>query len=62
MYAALRKKNKDWVVWLVSMTLWSDISTHRRLNKWATTVIIQLSVLVWYKADIVIINLFFAII
>jgi hypothetical protein len=61
MYAALRKKNKDWVVWLASMALWSDIPTHRRLNKWATTVTIQLSVLVWYKADIVIINLFFAI-
>jgi hypothetical protein len=36
---------------------WSDISTRGLLFQWVSIIKIQLSVLVWYKADLIIISL-----
>jgi len=36
---------------------WGDMSIRRLMLQWASTMKIQLSVLVWYKADLIIISL-----
>jgi hypothetical protein len=35
------------------LTEWSDMSTSRLMSQWASTIKIQLNVLVYYKADII---------
>ena len=45
--SALRKKSKDWLAWHQDNVLkWGDMSTRRLLFQWASTIKIQLSVLV----------------
>ena len=55
-HAALRRKNKNWLTWN-SVSQWGDMSIRGLLFQWASTKKIQLSVLVLYKADIIIISL-----
>jgi len=40
-----------------NMCEWSDMSTWGRLFQWASTMQIQLNVLVWNEADLIIISL-----
>jgi hypothetical protein len=54
-YTALRRRAKT--CWLRIMCMWSNISTLRLLFQWATTIKIQLCVLVYYKADLIVISL-----
>jgi hypothetical protein len=57
-HAALRRKNKDWLALNQNNVCeWGNMSTCRLLLQWASTIKIQLSVLVWYKADLIIISL-----
>jgi hypothetical protein len=59
-YTALRRKNKDWLARNQdNVSEWGDMSTRRLLFQWATcsTIKNQLSVLVYYKVDLVIISL-----
>jgi hypothetical protein len=57
-HAALRRKSKDWLTRNQNnVSEWSDMSTCRLLFQWASIIKIQLSVLVYYKADLVIISL-----
>jgi hypothetical protein len=57
-HAALRRKSKDWLTRNQNnMCTWSDISTHRLLFQWVSTINIQLSVLFKYKVDIIIFSL-----
>ena len=57
-HAALRRNNKDWLARNQnSVSEWNDMSTRRLLLQWASTIQIQLSVLVKYKADLIIISL-----
>ena len=45
--AALRRKNKDWLAWNQdNVSKWGDMPTRRLLFQWASTIKIQLSVLV----------------
>jgi hypothetical protein len=56
-HAALRK-NKDWLAQNQdNVSEWDDMSICRLLFQWASTINIQLSVLVLYKADTIIILL-----
>ena len=61
-HAALRRKSKDWVAENQDIVSeWGDMSIHGLLFQWASTIKIQLSMLVYYKADLIIslkINLF----
>jgi uncharacterized HAD superfamily protein len=46
-YAALRRKSKDWLARNQdNVSEWSDISTHGLLFQWASTMKIQLNVLI----------------
>ena len=55
-HATLKGKNKDCLVRNQdNMSDWSDMSTRRLLFQWTSTIKIQLSMLVFYKADIIII-------
>jgi hypothetical protein len=59
-YASLRRKNKDWLARNQdNVSQWGDMSIHGLLFQWATcsTIKNQLSVLVYYKVDLVIISL-----
>ena len=57
-HAALRRKSKDWLARNKdNVPEWNNISTRRLLIQCANTIKIQLSVLVWYKADLIIISL-----
>ena len=57
-HAALRRKSKDWFARNQDNVLeWGDMSICRLLFEWASTIKIQLSVLVYYKADLIIISL-----
>ena len=57
-HASLRRKSKDWLARNKNnVSEWSDMSTQRLLFQWASTIKIQLSVLVWYKAVLIIISL-----
>ena len=57
-YAALRSKSKDWLARNQNnVSGWSDMSNRGLLFRWASTIQIQLSVLVYYKADLIIISL-----
>ena len=54
-HAAIRRKSKDWLAWNQNnVSEWSDMST--RVFQRASTIKIQLSVLVQYKADLIIIS------
>ena len=58
-HAALRSKSKDWLSWHQNnVSEWMDMSTCRLLFHWASTIKIHLSVVVYYKADVIIISLF----
>jgi hypothetical protein len=55
-HAALRRKSKDWLDWNQNyVSEWSDMSTRGLLFQWASTIKIQLSMLVQNKANPVII-------
>jgi hypothetical protein len=57
-HATLRRKCKDWLAWNQdNVSKWGDMSTRRLLFRWASTKKIQLNVLVYYKADLIIISL-----
>ena len=52
-HATLRKKSKDWFAWNQNnVSEWSDMSTHGLLFQRASTIKIQLGMLVKYNADI----------
>ena len=56
--AALRRKSKDWLARNQNkVSQFDDMSIHGLLFQWASTIKIQLSVLVWYKTDLIIISL-----
>jgi hypothetical protein len=56
-HAALKRKSKDWLARNQNnVSEWSDMSTRGLLFQWTSTINIQLSVLVYYKADIIIIS------
>jgi hypothetical protein len=52
-HAVLGSKNKDWLA-RNQNTVWSDMSTRRLLFQWASTIKIQLGVLVKSKVGIII--------
>jgi hypothetical protein len=57
-HAALRWKSKDWLVRKQNnVSEWSDMSTRGLLFQWTSTIKIQLSVLVYYKAGLIIMSL-----
>ena len=57
-HAALRRKSKDWLARNQNnVSEWSDVSTLRLLFQLASTIKIQISVLVENKADLIIILL-----
>ena len=57
-HAAFRRKSKDWLARNQdNVSKWGDMSTRGLLFQWASTIKIQLSMLVEYKADLVIISL-----
>ena len=57
-HAALRRKSKDWSARNHNnVSEWSDMSTRGLLFQWASTIKIQLSVLIENKADLIIISL-----
>ena len=57
-HASLRRKSKDRLPRNQNIPSgWGDMSIHELLFQWASTIEIQLSVLVWNKADLVIISL-----
>ena len=57
-HAALRRKNRDWLTQNQNnVSEWIDMSTYGLLFHWASTIKIQLSLLVWYKANLIIISL-----
>ena len=59
-HAALRRKSKDWLTRNQdNVSEWGDMSIRRLLFQWASTIKMQLSVLVWCKADLTIIPLKF---
>jgi hypothetical protein len=56
-YAVLRSKSKDWFALNQdNVSNWVDMSTLRMLFQWASTINIQLRMLVLYKVDISIIS------
>ena len=56
-HAALRRKNKDWSPYRDNVFEWGDMSIRGLLFQWASIIQIQLSMLVWYKSDLVIISM-----
>jgi hypothetical protein len=57
-HAALRRKSKDWLARNQdNVSEWGDMSIHKLLFQWASTVKIQLSILVYHKADLIIMSL-----
>ena len=55
-YAALRRKSKDWLARNQdNVSEWDDMSIRGLLFHWASIIEIQLSMLVWYKAEVTII-------
>ena len=56
-HAALRRKRKDWLAQNQDMSEWGDMSIRRLLFQWTSTIKIQLSMLVFCKADLIIISL-----
>jgi hypothetical protein len=57
-HAALRRKSKYWVARNQNnVSEWSDISTRGLLFQWASTIQIQLNVLIKNKVDLIIISL-----
>jgi hypothetical protein len=57
-HTALRRKSKDWLARNQNnVSEWSDMSARRLLFQWASTIKIKLGMLVWYKADFIIISL-----
>jgi hypothetical protein len=53
-HTALRRKSKDWLARNQDhVSEWGDMSIRGLLFQWASTIKIQLSVLVWYKADLI---------
>jgi hypothetical protein len=57
-HTTLRRKSKDWLARNQNnVSEWSDMSARRLLFQWASTIKIKLSMLVWYKADFIIISL-----
>ena len=57
-HAAFSRKSKDWLVWNQDNVFeWGDMSICRLLFQWTSTIKIQLSVLVLYKADLILISL-----
>ena len=57
-HASLMRKSKDWLVWNQDNVFeWGDMSICGLLLQWTSTIKIQLSVLVLYKADLFIISL-----
>ena len=57
-HAACRRKSKDWLARNQNnVSQWMDMSTRGLLIQWASTIKIQLSVLVLYKVDLIIISL-----
>ena len=57
-YAALRRKNKDWLARNQNnVSVWSDMSTRGLLFQWANNIKIIFSVLAKNKADLIIISL-----
>ena len=57
-HAALKRKSKDWLAWNEdNVSEWGYMSICRLLFQWASTIKIQLNVLVLYKAKFVIISL-----
>ena len=57
-HAALRRKNKDWLAWNHdNVSGWGDMSICRLLLQSTNTIKIQVSLLVYYKEDIIIILL-----
>ena len=55
-HAVLRRKSKEWLAWYQdNVSEWGDISIHGQLFQWTSTIKMQLSVLVLYKADLTII-------
>ena len=56
-HAALRRKSKDWLARNQdNVSEWGDMSMRGFLLQWDSTILIQLNVLVWYKADLIIMN------
>jgi hypothetical protein len=56
-YTALSRKSKDWLDWNKdNVSEWGDMSIRVLLFQWASTIKIQISVLVYYKADLTIIS------
>jgi len=59
-HTALRRKSKNWLAWIQdNLSEWGDLSIRGLLFQWASTIKIQLSVLVQYKAGLIIISLKF---
>ena len=57
-HTALRRKNKDWLAWNQdNVSKWGAMSIRGLLFQWPSTIKIQLSVLVQYNADLIIISL-----
>jgi len=57
-HTALRRKNKDWLARNQdNMSEFGDMSICRLLFQWGSTINIQLSVVVQYKMDVIIISL-----
>ena len=57
-HAALRRKSKDRLARNQdNVSEWGDMYIHRLLPQWASTIKIQLSMLVLYKVDLIIISL-----
>ena len=57
-HTSLRRKSKDCGAQNQDkMSRWDDMSTRGLLFQWASNITIQLSVLVYYKADLIIISL-----
>jgi hypothetical protein len=57
-HRALRRKDKDWLALnQENVSEWCDMSIRGLLFQWASTMKIQLSMLIYYKADLIIISL-----
>ena len=57
-HAALRRTSRDWLARNHNhVSKWSDMCTRGLLFQWTSTIKIQLSVLVLYKADLTIISM-----
>jgi hypothetical protein len=56
-HAAMRRKSKDGLAQYQDVSEWGNMSIHRLLFQWASTIKIQLSVLILYKVDLIIISL-----